>query len=281
MKLIMLKGLPGSGKSTWALNYVKNNPSAVRINRDSLREMIGNYRSGKDERLIVQYRDMCIVNALIGERTVVVDDTNFDPAHEKALRIFAEHHSAQFEEVKFDTPLNDCIKNDLKRNRSVGERVIRKMYNQYLAPKPSEPPTQLPGFAEAIIVDIDGTVALHTNRRPYDAAKCSTDTPNKKIVDIVRDYAARGNHILFVSGREEKYKEVTQQWMYKNSIPFHQMWMRPTSDFREDSIVKQEIYDMRIRGKYNVDFVLDDRNRVVDMWRRNGLTCLQVAPGDF
>jgi hypothetical protein len=57
--------------------------------------------------------------------------------------------------------------------------------------------------------------------------------------------------------------------------------MRHTKDLRKDSIVKGEIYDSVIAPNYNVFFVLDDRNQVVDFWRSKGLTCFQVAPGDF
>jgi hypothetical protein len=57
--------------------------------------------------------------------------------------------------------------------------------------------------------------------------------------------------------------------------------MRKQGDFRRDSIVKKEIYDNDIKGKFDVEFVLDDRQQVVDMWREIGLKCLQVAPGNF
>ena len=60
-----------------------------------------------------------------------------------------------------------------------------------------------------------------------------------------------------------------------------ELFMRPTGDTRKDSILKKEIYDNHIKGKYNVKYVLDDRDSVVEMWREQGLTCLQVAPGDF
>lgn len=57
--------------------------------------------------------------------------------------------------------------------------------------------------------------------------------------------------------------------------------MRKSGDMRKDSIVKREMFDEHIRGRYNVNFVLDDRNQVVELWRSMGLTCLQVADGDF
>ena len=57
--------------------------------------------------------------------------------------------------------------------------------------------------------------------------------------------------------------------------------MRTLGDMRKDSIVKQELYEQNILGKFNVSFILDDRQQVVDMWRSLGLTVFQVAEGDF
>jgi hypothetical protein len=87
--------------------------------------------------------------------------------------------------------------------------------------------------------------------------------------------------IILVSGRMEKNREVTETWLIKNLIHHTALFMRPTDDIRNDTIVKQEIYEREIKGKYNVLFVLDDRDRVVRMWRDQGLKCLQVAEGDF
>jgi hypothetical protein len=61
----------------------------------------------------------------------------------------------------------------------------------------------------------------------------------------------------------------------------YQLFMRKTDDFRKDAIIKEEIYQNEIEGKYNVLFILDDRNSVCDFWRSKGLVCFQVAPGDF
>jgi adenylate cyclase class IV len=57
--------------------------------------------------------------------------------------------------------------------------------------------------------------------------------------------------------------------------------MRKTGDNRPDNIVKKEIFDSNIKNNYYIEFVLDDRNKVVKMWRELGLTCLQVADGNF
>lgn len=132
----------------------------------------------------------------------------------------------------------------------------------------------------AIIVDVDGTLAHMNSRSPYDPTKYHEDTIDEVVRDILNRY--RSDHAIVVcSGRDDTYSQVTHKWLHDNDVLFDFLFMRPAGDKREDSIVKQEIYDTHIKDKYKVHFVLDDRNRVVSMWRSNGLKVLQVADGDF
>ena len=86
--------------------------------------------------------------------------------------------------------------------------------------------------------------------------------------------------ILLVSGRQTGRGGIaTEQWLYNNHVPYQHLFMRQSGDHRQDNIVKQEILDRL--PKNQIDYILDDRNQVVSMWRSNGLTCLQVAEGDF
>lgn len=279
MKLIMLKGLPGSGKSTWAKQMSRNNQQYVRVNKDNIRDMIG-YTPHR-EGLVLNIRDAVITLAL-EYKHVIVDDTNFHPKHEKRLREIATLTGSDFEEKFFDVPLDDCIKNDLKREVSVGEKVIRKMWREYLYKKYPAPDYNSM-LQDAVICDLDGTLCLHNGRSPYDTKKCSTDLINHPIHAILwRWQKGENKNIIFVSGREDRFRERTIDWIgWNTAIKDFSLFMRPTGDLRKDDIVKEEIYLTKILNKYNVHFVLDDRNRVVDMWRRNGLTCLQVAEGDF
>lgn len=282
MKVLMLKGLPGSGKSTWAKQFVAQNPGWVRVNKDSIREMMGGYKPSKED-LVLQFRDVFVQRALDSGMNVIVDDTNLHPKHEARLRTITKQIdlAIDFEVKFFDTPLEVCIANDLNRPVSVGERVIKRMWREFLAPKYPKP-AHLTGFDHAVICDIDGTVALHNGRSPYDAAKCEGDDVNEPVaglVKILRDL--NFVRLIFVSGRDDTFRPETERWLAKWGIQYDALYMRRAGDRRKDDIVKQEIYDTYIRDQYNIDFVLDDRNRVVDMWRRNGLTCFQVAEGDF
>lgn len=135
-----------------------------------------------------------------------------------------------------------------------------------------------------VICDLDGTLSLFEKedktqphyRNPYDASTCDNDVLNGVVASIIKD-----RNVIFVSGREDKYIVPTEKFLNKHRLNPLALFMRKTGDFRKDSVVKNEIYRKLIKPFYNVEFVLDDRNQVVEMWRKEGLTCLQVADGNF
>ena len=286
-QLIILKGLPASGKSTWAKAQVANNPGKyIRINKDMLRAMLDESHWTKgNEKFILDTRDKLVLMALADGKHVIVDDTNLDPKHEEHLRKLVEGQGVEVQVKSFDADVDTCVERDAARVGAdrVGEKVIRNMYNRYLKLPDPTPPVFNPALPEAIIVDIDGTLALHNGRGPYDTSLYHTDTLNKPVADIVKMYeqAEEEVRVLVVSGRDAAFRQVTSDWLNKNRLFYNQLLMRPEGDKRRDDLVKRELYDQHIKDKYNVLFVLDDRDRVVAMWRSLGLTCLQVAPGDF
>ena len=129
----------------------------------------------------------------------------------------------------------------------------------------------------AIMVDIDGTLAHMDGRSPYDYSRVSEDLFDDVIADITRKY----KNVIVMSGRPEDCREDTENWLRKHAVRFDKLLMRTSGDKREDSIIKWELFKEYVEPKYQILFVLDDRNRVVKMWRNNGLKCLQVAEGDF
>lgn len=139
-----------------------------------------------------------------------------------------------------------------------------------------------PGAPRTILVDVDGTVALRGDRSPYDETRVHEDLPNPPVVEVVRAMHARGLKVIFCSGRTDACYEATSLWIKQNVLaePTH-LFMRKAGDTRKDSIVKREMFDQHIRDRFDVQFVLDDRNQVVEMWRSLGLTVLQVADGNF
>ena len=137
----------------------------------------------------------------------------------------------------------------------------------------------------AIICDVDGTVALmHGNRGPFDWDKVSTDKPNQWVIDlIVSYYNGTSCQIIFLSGRCDVCYNDTWDWLEKYvDIPF-KLYMRPKAqEFEKDAKIKFEIYINKIKPNYDIQFVIDDRKQVVDMWRNvAGLKVAQVAEGNF
>lgn len=274
-KIIMTKGLPASGKSTWAREMCAQ--GYKRVNKDDLRVMIDDGKWSKgNEKFVLLMRDFMVRNAIKQGHSIIVDDTNLDQSHEVTLKGIADDLAVEFEIKDFtDVPLSVCLERDAKRSNSVGKKVIMGMYDRYLKPK-LPVIVEDPNLPTVVICDLDGTLALHDGRSPYDTAKCGTDIVNKPVWFILENFTT-----IFVSGRSDEFRELTEEWLDATGHSKPVLFMRKAGDVRNDAIVKQEIYENSIKGHYNVLFVLDDRDRVVNMWREQGLTCLQVNFGDF
>lgn len=283
LKIYITKGLPASGKSTWAREFVeKSNGQVINICKDDLRDMLhADKHSTGRETFVMQIRDLITIKSLEEHKSVIWSDTNLNPIHEQRAREIAEQCKAVIEIKDFtDVSVDICIQRDLKRFKSVGEKVIRDTYNKFLKKK-EEKLLQNKDLPKAIICDLDGTLAKIEGRSPYDASNCEFDLLNESVAGIVKSYYKNDYKILLVSGRQSQHREQTERWLKKHEINYHELIMRESSDMRKDSIVKKEIFDNYIRDKYYIEFILDDRNQVVDMWRELGLTCLQVDYGDF
>ena len=283
--IMMLKGLPASGKTTYAETLVDD--GWLRVNKDDLRAMLNNGKWSKsNEGFVLSLRDEIIIRGLVSGKNVVVDDTNLNPKHAIQLRSIAEDFDADFEEKFFDVPLEVCVSRNEVRYDSVPTKVILNMYERYVKPleiqKQLEAENQIDDREEAIIVDVDGTLAHITDgRSPYDASRAMNDKLDDA-VGIITAMAYQNDYkVIIVTGRSADHKQVTVDWLSENGIEYDEIYTRESEDNRKDSIVKREIYENFIEPKYNIKFVLDDRNQVVDMWRRIGLKCLQVEPGDF
>lgn len=300
-KLIVTRGLPGSGKTTWAKEQVSSvEPGTlVRLNRDDVRDAlhggwIGTYRT-EEQVSLIQHRG--IEDLLRSGTSVIVDDMNLRARYVRRLAEIAWRVGVEFEVKDFtNVPVDLCIARDSERESPVGEARIRELHGKFLAghklplPVPEismgpvgRPYIPSPKLPAAVMVDIDGTVALHDGvRDPYDTTRYHLDNPNSPVIDVVRAMYRAGRRLVFCSGRDEAFRGVTETWLRKHlQVPFEVLHMRPEGDKRRDDVVKLELFDKYIRHIWNVICVLDDRDRVVNAWRSIGLTVLQVAPGDF
>lgn len=142
------------------------------------------------------------------------------------------------------------------------------------------------------IFDIDGTIANVEHRRHFVTAEkadwasfneaMGDDTVNEAIVSLYKTlWNSEVYQLILVSGRSETYRNVTEAWLTWNEIPFSRLLMRGSSDTRSDEKVKAEILRALRAEGHRVLFAVDDRQKVVDMWRSFGVTCLQCDVGDF
>jgi predicted kinase len=291
-KLLILRGLPASGKSTYAKNILTENPHVwKRLNKDELRAMLDNsVHSNPNEKFVERVRDFMLVEALKEGKHVVIDDTNLsDRPIERIKQVVQQYMKESGDVVKieiksFDTTLEECLERDEKREKKVGRDVIMRMYKQHIlkderGPHYQEQDDTLP---PAILCDLDGTLAIMHDRSPFDAKRCETDLLNIPVAEIVKTYHEKGVKIILMSGREDNARSQTMNWLSYNKIPYNALYMRTSGDSRKDSVVKKELYEAHVKGQFFVQFVLDDRNQVVDLWRLElGLPCLQVNYGDF
>lgn len=144
---------------------------------------------------------------------------------------------------------------------------------------------------KTVLFDIDGTLANIEHRRPILEkdprnwkgffAAMGDDTPNKAVVGLYSLLWASDEHeCIIISGRPEDYRKVTEQWFIWNNIPFDRLIMRKKNDDRADYLIKEEMLKTLLAEGKEIAFVVDDRQSVVDMWRRNGLTCFQCDDYD-
>lgn len=135
---------------------------------------------------------------------------------------------------------------------------------------------------EAVIFDVDGTLALRGDRDPYDWSSAGADKPNGPVVRVLHALARSGIAIVYVSGRVEDARSITENWIDREIGVGGRLYLRRSGDTRRDAIVKRELHDQHIRNSFTVLMVFDDRNQVVRMWRDElSLPCFQVADGDF
>ncbi len=302
--IFVLRGLPASSKSTFAKDLLKKEPGRwKRVNRDDLRAMVDNHAFSKNnEDFIRGMQDQIVRSALSEGFDVIMDNTHLvQSTLNKVHRLAESIGDIKVIEKGFNVSVEECIKRNALRegHARVPDKVIRDMAraagldrNRMLSDKEIyypplndfHPVVQDENLPKAIICDLDGTLALLGDRSPYDASECDVkDKPNDAVIKCILAMHTCGFKIIFMSGREAKYRDASIRFIeqYTKLNSHYQLHMRGTGDQRKDSIVKRELFDEHVANKYHVQFVLDDRNSVVNFWRSIGLSCFQVNPGDF
>jgi len=138
---------------------------------------------------------------------------------------------------------------------------------------------------QALIVDLDGTLAIFEGvRNGLDFSDATKDKVNEVVKEVLMMYKKydKKRKIIVISGRPNT-KNVYQQslfWLKKNKIPFDKLFLVDREGL-PDAENKKFFYQTKIKDKYQIDFVLEDRNSVVKMWREIGLVCFQVAETNY
>lgn len=303
-KLTILVGPPGSGKSTYAKEL--ESQGFVRISQDD---------QGKSGHMEL-FQSHITTGA-----DIVVDRMNFDKQQRDKYRLEAVKNGYTVNFVEFCVPRRICFDrcmtrqghptiNGAKFNSATwgnvdkqkeleADSALTTYFSKYEPVTAEEGPVEQRSYQfhtkwNAIMVDLDGTLAnlnhrLHYVRREGKKdwgsffRECGKDELYECVAGVVKLEHQNNTHIVYCSGRdEEQCRETTVEWLKQHQLFFgNPVVMRPKLNYKSDNITKVMLYKYEIEPYYNVKYILDDRNQVVEAWRKLGLVCFQVRPGEF
>jgi predicted kinase len=292
MKAFVTVGIPASGKSTWAREICRPGNShcedeVFEINRDAIREGIffdrvhgqGGFTwakwKWKWESEVTEIANQMIEEHADLRQSIVISDTNLHQGRRDALIEKLKALGYEVHVEVFHVGFEEALKRDAARANGVGVKAIAEMYEKYCAQfvKQATKSAMLP---DAVIVDVDGTLAHMHSRGPFEWDKVGEDDLKPIVAEMVR-HMAENRIVIIMSGRDGVAKADTEAWLKRHRIHFDHFYIRAAGDTRNDAIVKSELYFNNVDGKYNVVAVFDDRPRVCQMWRSIGLDVIQIG----
>lgn len=302
-KLIILQGPPACGKSTWTKEYMKDHENdTIVVSRDAIRHKMGPYSMEHEKEVTIKEEEQTL-EAMSKGLDIINDATNLNPKYLPKWETMAKEYGYEVEYKQFYVPFKFAVQFDQNPDREhhVGKSVLKRFYKTYFKERyedemlktinyPRVPENK--DLPKAIICDLDGTLAWMQKRSPFDLSRVDEDLYDPRMLEVVHTFMKQGVYVLFVTGREgtDEAYEKTLSWIKKTldkNIYHHpkmdggydmfSLYMRKKRDFRHDNESKEEIYLTQIKDAYDVICVFEDRDRVVEMWRKNGLLCCQVA----
>ncbi|WP_406263017.1 AAA family ATPase [Streptomyces sp. NBC_00191] len=299
----VMTGLPASGKTSAARSLQADSEGRMRrVNLDDLRAMLDipapeRGRSHAHEQTVLAIQDAAVRAAVDDGFDVVVDNTHLTPHIPKRLKAAVAGQATFVVHDFTDVSVEECIRRDADREEAVGEEIIRILADKHLKARKggwrltetwlNDEPSVEPYVADlalpsAVMCDIDGTLAIRGDRFPYDFTRCDEDLLNVSVRGALCSFRrADSDVIVLLSGRGEEHRERTEAWLRRHEVPYDELWMRAAGDGRRDDVVKAELFDRHVRHRFAVRVSLDDRDRVVAVWRRMGLPTWQVNYGNF
>ena len=304
-KIILTRGIPGSGKSTWARAWVAESPETrIRINNDDIRNMLGNYWVPSREDLVSFIKHKSAVAAMCHGYDIVVDNMNLNPKEVNFWETIIDSHNKDtegvnlgFEKYKYEIefkdffiPVEECLKRDAMRPNPIGEKTIKDIWRKYRHFIQTTQVEKLvnnlveydPNKEDCIVIDMDSTMCFNTSKRPWYGPGSTegmiTDIPNKGVVDVVKAMQDADYNIIVCTGRNEAQREVTEQWLKGHYIEPTEIYMRNDYDYRKGVEIKEELIN-KILEKYNITAIFEDCEPIVQKLRDMGLTVLQPNKG--
>lgn len=283
MNAILTVGVSASGKTTWAENFVKENDGWANINHDDIRFSILGVRdwskwNWKNEKRVTEIQEQLIFDAMLEKKNIIISDTNLNKKFREEIIQKLEDKGYDVTLKMFPVSFEEAVNRDTYRANGVGYSIIAKQYEQWEEQFGGEKYQYKPQLPFCIIVDVDGTLAHMQRRGAFEWERVEEDSVDLAVRAIVNDTHASSRAKVFVfSGRDGVCEKQTRKWLEENIVSYDVLVMRKQDDIRKDTVVKKEMFDNHINGKYNVLYVIDDRPSVCRMWRSLGLKVLQVG----
>lgn len=298
-EFLVMVGISGSGKSEYSRNIIKENPRAVRVNRDTIRMCLFGYTEEtlqehyKNKNIhhleeLVTKAEYSLIETLLKDNStelIIIDDTNLQKS--TISKFYNAFPGYKFTFKLLDAELSDCI----KRKPGIGKEVLGKQMSKLkilkknfkfetMRPLNCEPLSQNKDLPKAIVCDMDGTLCLMHNRGPHEYNKVKEDLLCEPVKNILDNMKAAGYKIIIATGRPKKAEKDSKEWLDNHCVEYDSFYCRENNDFRKDSFVKQEMWEDMIKNYY-IEFMLDDRDQVVNHARNCGFKVFQVEPGNF
>lgn len=299
MRAVLLVGISGCGKSTFTSTlFGKDDPDWRIISSDVFRKQLVSYDKTKSfwtqyrfdkqiEKEVKRLTEEAISEAALLGINIVLDNTHLNPNTLKHNIELCESVGYKTEVINLNPTLD--INFYLKRNKGRQDELNSQVINdQYVMAFKNNPETFQEQFKQdtkpvVTIVDIDGTVAQMHNRTPFQYTHVLNDLPRTHVINVIKALyeTKRVDKIIFLSGRESVCYEDTMQWLVNQGFEQHtfNLFMRVKRDARKDWIIKDEIYKSCIKPFYDVQYVFDDRNQMIDYWLDEKLPVFNV--GDY